>query len=119
MAGNRILLGPVPHKDAHQTTEPLSAICPLPVNAFCKERSCKVGGCKNSYITEYVDARLKVADSGYKISYAHGAIAYTKAPATRQELQRQRLRRLGDYMQTFRLHRDPFFLPGCAMLWLL
>jgi len=92
------------------------AICPGPVCAFRKDLLLKIGGFTKRTITEDFDSTLKIIKTGYRVEYSPKAIAYTDAPATWQELKRQRLRWFRGHIQTFRLHKDLLFSPKFGAL---
>jgi cellulose synthase/poly-beta-1,6-N-acetylglucosamine synthase-like glycosyltransferase/peptidoglycan/xylan/chitin deacetylase (PgdA/CDA1 family) len=78
---------------------------PGAIGAFRREVLLAVGGFKTDTLAEDTDVTMAIGRLGWRVAYAHGARAWTEAPATWSALWKQRYRWSYGNMQALWKHR--------------
>jgi biofilm PGA synthesis N-glycosyltransferase PgaC len=86
-------------------------IVPGPIGMFRKSVLLEVGGYESDTFAEDADLTLKIVTAGYHIRYEPGAISYTEAPETLQQLLKQRYRWTRGILQSMKKRPEDFLQP--------
>ncbi len=86
-------------------------VVPGAVSAFRRSAIEAAGGFSHETLAEDTDMTLTLHRLGFRIAYAHDAIAWTEAPETWRALAKQRFRWAFGTMQCLWKHRDMTFNP--------
>ena len=86
-------------------------VAPGAVSAIRRSALDAAGGFSLDTLAEDTDLTLSLHKAGYKIAYAHEAIAWTEAPETVSSLAKQRVRWAFGTLQCLWKHRDLIFNP--------
>ena len=86
-------------------------IVPGPIGMFRKAVILEVGGYEHDTFAEDADLTLKIVTAGYHIRYEPGAISYTEAPETLQQLLKQRYRWTRGILQSMKKRPEDFLQP--------
>ncbi|MGK5679331.1 bifunctional polysaccharide deacetylase/glycosyltransferase family 2 protein [Actinoplanes sp. URMC 104] len=85
---------------------------PGAIGAFRREALAQVGGISDETLAEDTDVTMAMLRAGWRVVYAEGAKAWTEAPATLEQLYRQRYRWSYGTMQAMWKHRRALFDKG-------
>jgi len=80
-------------------------IIPGPIGLFRRKAIVDAGYYSNDTFAEDADLTLKILANGWKIYYEPASISYTEAPATLQQLLKQRYRWTRGIIQSIRKHK--------------
>lgn len=94
-------------------------VVPGAIGAFRKSALLKVGGFTYDTLAEDTDLTLSIKEAGYRIIYDADAVAYTEAPATIQDLLKQRFRWTFGTMQAVWKHKRSVLNPRYGTLGLV
>ncbi|MBM4370733.1 MAG: glycosyltransferase family 2 protein [Deltaproteobacteria bacterium] len=86
-------------------------IIPGPIGMFRKAVLLEVGGYEHDTFAEDADLTLKIVTAGYHVRYEPGAISYTEAPETLQQLLKQRYRWTRGILQSMKKRPEDFLQP--------
>jgi cellulose synthase/poly-beta-1,6-N-acetylglucosamine synthase-like glycosyltransferase/peptidoglycan/xylan/chitin deacetylase (PgdA/CDA1 family) len=87
---------------------------PGAIGAFHREVLTDVGGVSSQTLAEDTDLTMAIAQAGWRIVYQPDAIAHTEAPASLQQLWRQRYRWCYGTLQAMWKHRASVWKSGSA-----
>ncbi|MFC3744949.1 bifunctional polysaccharide deacetylase/glycosyltransferase family 2 protein [Paractinoplanes deccanensis] len=85
---------------------------PGAIGAFRREALAQVGGVSDETLAEDTDVTIALLRAGWKVVYAENAKAWTEAPATLEQLYRQRYRWSYGTMQAMWKHRRALWDAG-------
>ncbi|MBM2622242.1 glycosyltransferase [Actinoplanes sp. LDG1-06] len=85
---------------------------PGAIGAFRREALAQVGGISDETLAEDTDVTMAMLRQGWRVVYAEDAKAWTEAPATLEQLYRQRYRWSYGTMQAMWKHRRALFDKG-------
>ncbi|MEV4352204.1 bifunctional polysaccharide deacetylase/glycosyltransferase family 2 protein [Actinoplanes sp. NPDC049596] len=85
---------------------------PGAIGAFRREALAQVGGVSDETLAEDTDVTIALLRAGWKVVYAEKARAWTEAPATLEQLYRQRYRWSYGTMQAMWKHRQALWDKG-------
>ncbi|MCY1144896.1 bifunctional polysaccharide deacetylase/glycosyltransferase family 2 protein [Actinoplanes sp. Pm04-4] len=85
---------------------------PGAIGAFRREALAQVGGISDETLAEDTDVTMAMLRAGWRVVYAENAKAWTEAPATLEQLYRQRYRWSYGTMQAMWKHRRALFDKG-------
>lgn len=86
-------------------------IIPGPIGVFRRKALEEAGFYSSDTFAEDADVTLKLLSKGWKIYYEPLAVSYTQAPATLQQLLKQRYRWTRGILQSVRKHKQFLFNP--------
>ena len=86
-------------------------VVPGAVSAIRRSALEEAGGFSPDTLAEDTDLTLSLHKTGFKVAYAHDAIAWTEAPETIAALSKQRIRWAFGTLQCLWKHRDIMFNP--------
>lgn len=86
-------------------------VAPGAVSAIRRDALEAAGGLSPDTLAEDTDLTLSLHKTGFKVAYAHDAIAWTEAPETIRALAKQRVRWAFGTLQCLWKHRDIMFNP--------
>jgi cellulose synthase/poly-beta-1,6-N-acetylglucosamine synthase-like glycosyltransferase len=87
-------------------------IIPGPIGIFRKKAIVESGYYSNDTFAEDADLTLKILANGWKIYYEPASISYTEAPASLQQLLKQRYRWTRGIIQSIRKHKHLMINPS-------
>ena len=87
-------------------------IIPGPIGLFRKKALVDSGYYSNDTFAEDADLTLKILANGWKIYYEPASVSYTEAPATLQQLLKQRYRWTRGIIQSIRKHKKLMINPS-------
>jgi len=87
-------------------------IIPGPIGLFRRKALVDAGYYSNDTFAEDADLTLKILANGWKIYYEPASISYTEAPATLQQLLKQRYRWTRGIIQSIRKHKKLMINPS-------
>lgn len=91
-------------------------VAPGAVSSMRRSTLEAAGGICHDTLAEDTDLTLCLHRSGYRVAYAHNAIAWTEAPETLRALAKQRFRWAFGTLQCLWKHADLLFHPGFKAL---
>ena len=91
-------------------------VTPGAVSALRRSAVSAVGGISTDTLAEDTDLTLSLHRGGFRVEYAHEALAWTEAPETIRALTKQRLRWAFGVLQCLWKHRDLIFDPRTRAL---
>ncbi len=87
-------------------------IIPGPIGLFRRKALVDAGYYSNDTFAEDADLTLKILANGWKIYYEPASVSYTEAPATLQQLLKQRYRWTRGIIQSIRKHKHLMINPS-------